>query len=570
MLALPLAVGLVVADARIMTLDPAHPRARHAAIVDGRFAYVGDDLAAARRAAGSGAAEFDALGATVVPGFNDAHVHFGLSLTLGADDAVMLPGDEVDRATFERAVREAAARPPRVDLYPWQHDWIFVTVRKLPPGVRGAADLPHVDRPLFVVTEHGGFINALGQKRAGFSAADAPEGQIRGRLLPAALDRIVKSLPADVLAAGAQRFLAEAARLGITSVQLMDELPELFESLRKSGRLTARVRMMAFGYRFETAHYVPSWRPVDASWVQLDALKYFHDDWARLPRAELARIYDDAQRSGRPIVLHVLSRGALRSLLDQLERMEAQQPGGAYRFRLDHVDEVTPQLATRIARLGLIVCSNPAMLPEWRTEQAFPLHTLQSAGVRTCIGSDWVGRHQPARPLAPLSGLQMAVTHGGFGTEERVSPEEAIEAFTRGSAAAEGRADKGAIQVGMLADLVGLSADPTVVPPEQIGKLEVRFTVVGGRVVYEHRPAVATRPPPPSIGPAGTTPPPVRPPPSTIGPMPRPTPPPATIGPGSSRDTKKSNRAYTLSALFLGGRPWFSVRHLRRSLQDVV
>src|SRR5688572_13461683 len=221
MLSLALAAGLVVADARIVTLDPARPEARHAAIVDGRFAYVGDDLQAARRAAGPGASELDALGATVLPGFDDAHVHFGLSLTIGADEALDLR-DDTDPARFARLIREAAARPvPRGG-----HDWVFVTARDLPDRVRTARDLPAIERPLFVVTERGGLINVLGARRAGLSAADVPDGQVRGRLLPAALDRIVKALPSEVLQLGAQRFLAEAARLGLTSVQLMDELPE--------------------------------------------------------------------------------------------------------------------------------------------------------------------------------------------------------------------------------------------------------------------------------------------------------------------------------------------------------
>jgi predicted amidohydrolase YtcJ len=525
MLPIALALGLVVTNAHIVTLDPAQPQARHAAIVDGRFAYVGDDLAAARRVAGSGAREIDASGATVVPGFDDAHIHFGLSLTIGADDAVVLA--DVDRPGFDRAIREAAARPSSPD----RHDWVFVTVRELPAGVKRAGDLPHIDRPLFVVTEHGGLVNAIGARRAGFTSEEVPDGQVRGRLLPAALDRIVKALPHEVLLAGARRFLAEAARSGLTSVQLMDELPALFEELRVSGSLTVRVRMMVFGYRFDTPHYVPSWKPVDPSWVQLDALKYFHDDWARLPRVELSRIYQDALRSGRPIVMHVLSRGALRTLVDQLERLEEGAPGGARRFRLDHVDEITPELARRVARLGLIVCSNPAMLPEWHTDHAFPMRSLQQAGVTTCIGSDWVGRHSPSRPLQPLNGLQMAVTHAGYGKDERLGVEEALRAFTVGSALAEGRNDKGAIKVGMLGDLVGLSGDPAAVPPETISALEVRFTVVGGRLVYEHK-----RPPVSSIGPTE----PKRPPPSTIGPPPQPPRgPPASIGPGHDPAPKK-------------------------------
>jgi hypothetical protein len=82
----------------------------------------------------------------------------------------------------------------------------------------------------------------------------------------------------------------------------------------------------------------------------------------------------------------------------------------------------------------------------------------------------------------------MAVTHGGYGTKERLTAPEALTAFTLGSALAEGRLDKGVVRVGALGDLAGLSGDPTTVPPTSISSLEVRFTIVGGRVVYEAPP----------------------------------------------------------------------------------
>ena len=481
---LPLALGLVIADAHIVTLDEKQPVARHAAIVDGRFAYVGDDLAAARRAAGKGARELEVLGTTVVPGFDDAHVHFGLSVTLGAEDALDLGHGPADRASFVRDIKAAAAAP----VLPDHHDWIFVTTRALPDGVRTGRDLPTIARPLFVVTEHGALLNAPALARLHLSASDAPDGLVRGRLIPAALDRAVKSLPRPVLHSAAKHFLRTCAQLGITSVQLMDELPELFESLLRAHELTARVRMMVFGYRFETELYVPHFVSSNDDWVKVDALKFFDDDWARFPRAELRRVYAEAQGTGRPIVMHVLSRGALRSLLDQLDALERILPGGAEHFRIDHADEVPPDLAERIAKMNIVVCSNPSMLPEWQSERAFPMRTLLDAGVTTCIGTDFVGKHVPERSLAPLHSLMLAVTHGGYGTQQRITTEEALRAYTIGSARAEGRSDLGVIRVGALGDLTGLSADPFRVAAEEIDKITVRYTIVGGTVVYENRP----------------------------------------------------------------------------------
>jgi predicted amidohydrolase YtcJ len=324
----------------------------------------------------------------------------------------------------------------------------------------------------------------------------------------------------------ARDFLAEAARLGLTSVQLIayDELPWLFERLRQEGALTARVRMVPFGYEFGGKLYHSDWQGPAPDWVRVDGVKFFHDDWGRMTRYELQQLYDDVARTGRRVVVHVLSAHALRSFLDAIERMSRAQPDKARLFRVDHVDEAGKPEAERLAKLGIIVCSNPSMIPEWRTERAFPMHTLAAAGVRTCIGTDWLGRHTPPRTLSPLLSMQLAVTHGGYGTAERIDSAQALAAYTVGSAAAEGmEGKKGALAPGMLADLVVLSADPTAVAPEEIGSIEVLMTMVGGRVVYRRGgfaaappPSIGPKPapPPPSIGPPG------KPPPPTIGPPP--------------------------------------------------
>jgi predicted amidohydrolase YtcJ len=113
------------------------------------------------------------------------------------------------------------------------------------------------------------------------------------------------------------------------------------------------------------------------------------------------------------------------------------------------------------------------------------MRTLLDAGVRLAIGTDWIGRHQPPRPLRPVESLALAVTRDGLGASERISGREALEAYTLGSAAAEGmEAKKGSLERGKLADLVVLSADPTTANPERLRSIEVLLTMVGGRIVY--------------------------------------------------------------------------------------
>jgi predicted amidohydrolase YtcJ len=489
-------VAVVLAHAHALTLSPAQPTATALAVVDGKLAYVGDDLDAARRAAGAGAHEIDLGGRTVIPGFNDAHVHFGMSQTIGGPSGVFLP--EAGRKQWVAELLKAAREHPARD----DSGWLYVTTNEL-PGFERATQLDFIQRPLVVVTRHGVLFNSRGWKLSGLTESEAPHGFVRGRLAAVALDRLVKALPARLVESWARDFLGELGRLGITSVQLMDELPELFERLRRQGELTARVRMIPFGYRFATDIYHSDWTGPAPEWVRVDGVKYYHDDWARIGRYGLERLFDAQARAGRRIVMHVLSSHSLQTFLDAIERMAHGDLALIRLFRVDHADEVTKQEAERLAALGVIVCPNPAMLPEWRSERAFPLHTLLAAGVRVCIGTDYIGQHTPPRPLAPLASVQLAVTHGGFGTQERVTAIEALTAYTVGSAAGEGmEKQKGALAPGMFADLVVLSADPTTVAPEHIADIEVLLTMVGGHVVYRN--GGFGTPEPPSIGPRPT------------------------------------------------------------------
>jgi hypothetical protein len=76
----------------------------------------------------------------------------------------------------------------------------------------------------------------------------------------------------------------------------------------------------------------------------------------------------------------------------------------------------------------------------------------------------------------------------GWIPEERVSAEEALRAYTTGSAFAVFEEDeKGTVSPGKLADLVVLSEDILSIPPARIPSVEIQMTIAGGRIVYEKR-----------------------------------------------------------------------------------
>src|SRR5262245_51077625 len=100
------AVAVVILNAHAITRDRERPEATAIAVVDGRLAYVGQDAQSARRVAGPKAEVIDVHGRTVMPGFNDAHAHFGLSITIGSERGIELP--ELDKRAFIERIKRAS------------------------------------------------------------------------------------------------------------------------------------------------------------------------------------------------------------------------------------------------------------------------------------------------------------------------------------------------------------------------------------------------------------------------------------------------------------------------------
>jgi predicted amidohydrolase YtcJ len=116
---------------------------------------------------------------------------------------------------------------------------------------------------------------------------------------------------------------------------------------------------------------------------------------------------------------------------------------------------------------------------------------LRDAGARLAFGSDWF-----VAPPTPLEGIKAAVTRQtidgkqpkGWQPQEKITVEDALRAYTIGSAYAGFMDDKlGTITKGKYADLVLIDRDITTMPADSIDKAKVMLTMVGGRIVYRRR-----------------------------------------------------------------------------------
>jgi hypothetical protein len=159
------------------------------------------------------------------------------------------------------------------------------------------------------------------------------------------------------------------------------------------------------------------------------------------------------------------------------------------------VQLAAPADLARFARLGVLASIQPVHLADdraWvearlgasRDAVAYPWRSLLRAGAEIAMGTDW-----PVAPLDPLLGIAVATSRAGMEEArdpEKLSTEEALAAYTSGSARGRGAGERlGALRAGFHADFVVLSADPRDTPPARLLEdVRVIATFSGGRQVH--------------------------------------------------------------------------------------
>jgi len=169
-----------------------------------------------------------------------------------------------------------------------------------------------------------------------------------------------------------------------------------------------------------------------------------------------------------------------------------------HRFRIEHAQVTTLAQIAKFKQLKVIASMQPNHLltdMTWAMDRLGPKRAATSyawaeflkKGVTLAFGTDY-----PVEPVTPFRGLYAAVTRKSedgkkeYFPEEKLTMEQAIAAYTMGSAFAEfAEKEKGTLSPGMLADFVVLDRDVTAVAPENVLGTKVLRTVVGGKTVYE-------------------------------------------------------------------------------------
>jgi len=519
----------IITNARVFAPGRA-PAPSAVAVGDGRIVAVGSGREVLGLA-GADTETIDAGGRTLLPGFNDAHVHlFSAGLNLLADDY----RDAADEAEFARRAAAAAAGLPEgawLTRGRWDHEaW--------PGGRRPTRDLLDAavpGRPVLLrrLDGHIAVANSLALRIAGVTAAtaDPPGGHIErdaageptGILVDAAQDLVEAHVPlpaeAELLQA-ARAALAHAGRLGLTSLHVIcsAEQFELLGRLARGGELTARVHALLPPADLDAAVAAVADQD-DDDLLRAGTIKLFADGSFGARSALLSRPYDDdpstrglamhsgeelreligrADAAGLQAAVHAIGDEAVHRVLDAIEAVLRAGGRRGARHRIEHAQMVRPADRPRFAQLGVVASIQPTHCTDdmrWiarrlgdRCELAYPYASLRRAGARIALGTDW-----DVEPLEPLAGVYAAVTRqrsgggpaGGWFPDEKVCLSEAVFDYTAGPAWAEfqdGR--KGEIVPGQWADLALLDRDILAADPAEILAARVEATFLAGRTVW--------------------------------------------------------------------------------------
>jgi hypothetical protein len=211
----------------------------------------------------------------------------------------------------------------------------------------------------------------------------------------------------------------------------------------------------------------------------------------------------DMMKAGFQIAIHAIGDAGNRETLDFIESVQRAQPDSrTHRHRIEHAQVLHPDDVPRFARLGVIASMEPphcvedktwaeARLGPVRIKGAYAWRTLRKAGARLAFNSDLTGSDHDI-----FYGLHAAITRrdkqlqpsGGWYSEERMTPEEAVRGYTTWNAyAASWDKESGVLAPGRWADITVMDLDPLVVGATDPGKLlrgSILATIVGGRVTH--------------------------------------------------------------------------------------
>jgi len=500
--------------------DPAHRFAQAIAVAGDRVLAVGTSAEIAAMAdAHTRRVELKAH--VVIPGLNDAHFHH-------------TPDPRATRIvtsfepTWEEVLDALSAAVKEASIGTWILGTHGIQVVNDPRATRFELDRVAPNHPVRsnCYFGHGSLINTKAMAALAMSEEEpdplggccervANTNRITGKLFGYAQwgpwRRLADKASISEAVSDAQQLAREAVGLGITSMQNMSLLgSDRYVEVLKQAELPIRVRVIRFpatrlGARdLNEGRRLPK-HPGETGRITVSGTKWLLDGTPLERRAHLRKEYRDRRGwSGQfylpedemramlreslqddgPLLVHAVGDKTAESFLNAMDAEGGRAKWGNRRVRIEHGDGLLPDLIPRARDLGVVVVQNPSHFVfkdifVARYGEKFdyvPARSMIDAGIPFALGSDG--------PMNPYLNLMFAVTHPGR-PAEALSMEQAVDAYTQGSAFAEFQEnEKGTISPGKLADLAVLSQDIFAAPVDSVPATTSVLTIVGGKVVH--------------------------------------------------------------------------------------
>lgn len=483
-------------------------------------------------------------GKMVMPGINDAHIHF-LSGSLGLTKINLN-----DCTTEQEALDSIADYAKKNPTKKWilGMGWQYKIFKNGMPN-KSSLDKIISDKPVFIESYdgHSAWANSKALEMAGINSEtkfngfgeiikDA-QGQPTGAITEAACYLVDKFIPEPTRTEKIEALktgMKYAATLGITSIQnasgTIEEF-ELYQYLLKKGLMTLR-SSTAFSAGNNTSQAdINSFVKLKNSmasnpFLKAGAIKFVLDGVIESHTAVMLNPYSDVPKTaetangkialdykvykklvtqfdtlGFQIYTHAIGDSSVRAALNAYEFAKNTNQTYNRRHRIEHIEQSNTMDIPRFAKLGVLasmepIHADPGTIDVWakavgneRLPFSFVWNTILKNKVKLVFSSDWPACITPN----PMRGLHNAVNRrtidglpeNGWVPEQKISLFEALKAYTQGGAYSSFEEKiKGKIEAGYLADLIVLSQNLFEIPQMDIYKTKVLMTMVDGKIVY--------------------------------------------------------------------------------------
>lgn len=550
---------LIIVNAKVLTMDPANPRAEAVVVSNQQIVFTGS-VQAALRLKKKNTKVIDAGGRTLIPGLFDTHLHV---IRGGRFYNTELRWDGVP--TLARALtmlREQAQRTPKgqwVRVVGGWNEYQFAE-RRLPTlqEINEATG----DVPTFILYLYGkAWLNKAGLALLGIdgNSPNPPGGLIEkddagnatgllvaepnAFILYSTLAKLPELTTAEKINSTLQ-YMTELNRLGVTAVmdagggfQNFPDDYAITDSLNKLGQITVRLPYFLFAQKkgTELSDYQRWTGMVDIEHHSTQGVDYAVAGGGEnlvadaadfenflFPRPELPASMENnlkavislLVRKRWPFRLHATYNESISRDLDVIEAVNRETPLNGLLWIIDHAETISEENMKRVKALGGTIAIQHRMAYQGESfihrygkkaaETAPPVKRMMELGIPVALGTDGT-RVASYNPWVAFYWFTTGKTIGGaqvMAANNTIDRLTALRLFTTGGYELLHEKNKGMIRAGYLADLVLLNQDLETIPDEALLKMQSVLTLVDGKIVFGQAPFTKWAPAPLPVIPA--------------------------------------------------------------------